>query len=480
MNGKGQESMESLRKGSEVELMVEKLAFGGKALSRLDGLVIFMDRGLPGQRVAVRIVKKKANYAEAQTLRVVEPSPHQVEPACAHFGVCGGCLWQDLDYAQQLAWKHQHVCECLAPFLDQLETPIVGVTPSPALYGYRNKMEFTFSAYRWLSSQEVATTDMSYDRSFALGLHVRGRFDRVFDVHDCRLESPEAMAVLEIVRREAKASGLPPYHIRSHQGVWRFVVVRETKKTGQRLVHLITADVPGVDRALDRMARILESEGPPVTTFVHSVNRTRAHVAQGVDTRVFWGTGAIEEHIGNLRFRISAQSFFQTNTLGAEHLYKAVQECAGLTGAETVWDLYCGTGSITLSLAAQCRKIVGFELVEEAVTDAYRNAALNGVENCRFFAGDLKEVLRRNTVEALGGQPDVVVTDPPRSGMHPKVVQVLRELAPRRIVAVSCNPSTLARDLTALSEAYRIHTLRPFDLFPHTPHIECVVRLDRK
>lgn len=472
--------MESFRKGSELALLVDKLVFGGKALSRLDGFVVLMDRALPGQRVRVRITKKKANYAEAQVLEVLERSPHEVEPACAHFGVCGGCLWQDLDYAQQLAWKHCHVSECLLAPGNPVDFPILEVTPSPVLYGYRNKMEFTFSAHRWLSSDEVACSNVSYDRSFALGLHVRGRYDRVFDVHDCRLESTESMAVVDILRRAAKESGLAPYHIRTHQGAWRFVVVREAKKTGQRLVHLITADVPEVHRAVERVARELESQGPPVTTFVHSVNRTRAQVAQGEDSRVLWGAGAIEEHVGRLRFRISAQSFFQTNTLGAEKLYGAVLESAGLTGTETVWDLYCGTGSIALTLAGQARTVTGFELVEEAVADAYQNAALNGVDNCRFFAGDLKDVLRHHSLDVFGGQPDVIVTDPPRSGMHPKVVKALLELAPRRIVAVSCNPSTLARDLLGLSHAYRVHSVQPFDLFPHTPHIECVVRLDRQ
>lgn len=472
--------MEGLRKGSELELLVDKLVFGGRALSRLDGFVVLMDRALPGQKVHVRIVKKKANYAEAQVIRVVEPSPHQIPPACSHFGVCGGCLWQDLDYAEQLLWKHRHVVECLSGLPEELQSPIGDVTPSPALYEYRNKMEFTFSAHRWLSSAEVARTDTAYDRSFALGLHVRGRFDRVFDVHDCRLESPEAMAVVDVVRQGARESGLAPYHIRTHQGVWRFVVVREAKKTGQRLVHLITADGPETERAVERIGRLLECHGPPVTTFVHSINRTRAHVAQGEDARVLWGSGAIEEHVGTLRFHISAQSFFQTNTLGAERLYEAVRESAGLTGSETVWDLYCGTGSIALSLASQARKVTGFELIEDAVADAYRNAALNGVENCRFFAGDLKDILQHTPRDLLGGAPDVIVTDPPRSGMHPKVVKALLELAPRRIVAVSCNPSTLARDLTALAQAYTVHSVRPFDLFPHTPHIECVVRLDRK
>ncbi|MBC7357940.1 MAG: 23S rRNA (uracil(1939)-C(5))-methyltransferase RlmD [Desulfacinum sp.] len=473
--------MTSFKKGTELTCSVEKLAFGGKGVARVDGFVVFLDRALPGQKVRARIVKKRKSYAEAVVLDVLEPSPHQVEPVCAHFGVCGGCRWQDLDYGQQLVWKRRHVEECLEHLGDVLETPVGEVVPSPRTTCYRNKMEFTFSGYRWLSPEEIARKEEAFDRSFALGLHVRGHFDRVFDIGDCRLESPEAMAIVEAVRDFTRRSGLPPYSIREHRGCWRFLVIREGKRTGQRLVHVITGDFPGAEKAVDSLAEFLRESGPHITTLVHSVNRTRAQVAQGDEERVLWGPGAIEEELGNLRFRISAQSFFQTNPLAAENLYGTARDFAGLTGAETVWDLYCGTGSIALFVAGHARKVAGFEVVESAIQDAYRNAALNKVDNCVFRVGDLKDVIRDPAVRGPGvALPDVVITDPPRAGMHPNVIKALLELAPRRIVAVSCNPATLARDLALLSERYRVCRVQPFDLFPHTPHIECVVQLDRK
>ncbi len=472
--------MAAIRKGVELQCSVEKLVFGGKALARVDGFVILLDRALPGQKVRAKVVRKKKSYAEALVLEVLEPSPHTVEPLCSHFGVCGGCRWQDLDYREQLAWKRRHVEECLDSLGEGLDVSVADTVPSPQVVHYRNKMEFTFSAYRWLSAEEIARKDEIYDRSFALGLHVRGHFDRVFDIDDCRLESPEAMQIVGIVRRLAKKSGLPPYSIRDHQGCWRFLVIREGKKTGERLVHLITADHPGVSEAVSALAHELRSLFPHITTFVHSVNRSRAQVAVGEESRVFWGPGAIEERLGNLRFRISAHSFFQTNPLAAERLYETVKDFAGLTGTETVWDLYCGTGSIALYLAEGAKRVAGFEVVEAAVEDAYRNAALNEISNCVFRVGDLKDVIRDPAIRRSGiGHPDVVVTDPPRAGMHPKVIRALLELLPRRIVAVSCNPSTLARDLAMLASHYRVRKVQPFDMFPHTPHIECVVQLDR-
>ncbi|SMC21310.1 23S rRNA m(5)U-1939 methyltransferase [Desulfacinum hydrothermale DSM 13146] len=473
--------MATLRKGTELDCSVDKLAFGGRAVARVDGFVVFLDRALPGQKVRARVVKKRKNYAEAVVLEVLEASPHQVEPLCTHFGVCGGCRWQDLDYGEQLAWKRRHVQECLEHLGDVLEAPVGEVVPSPRTECYRNKMEFTFSGYRWLSPEEIARKDETFDRSFALGLHVRGHFDRVFDIGDCRLQSPEAMDIVAAVRDFARGSGLPPYSIREHRGCWRFLVIREGKRTGQRLVHLITGDVPGAEEAVDSLGDFLRETFPHITTCIHSVNRTRAQVAQGDDERILWGPGVIEEQLGDLRFRISAQSFFQTNPMAAEHLYQTALDFAGLEGSETVWDLYCGTGSIALFVARHARKVAGFEVVESAIEDAYRNAALNDVDNCVFRVGDLKDVIRDPALRGPGVDlPDVVITDPPRAGMHPHVVQALLELAPQRIVAVSCNPATLARDLALLLPKYRVCRVQPFDLFPHTPHVECVVQLDRK
>jgi 23S rRNA (uracil1939-C5)-methyltransferase len=431
--------------------------------------------------VRVRIMKKKRQYAEAQLLEVVSQSPHFVEPFCPHFGVCGGCQWQDLPYEEQLRWKRLHVLESLQHLAGIEEAGVAPTVPSPDTIYYRNKMEYTFSDRRWLSAQEIACKDIQYSKSLALGLHVRGFFDKVFNVESCFLESSRSVEILKEVRQWAIDSGLPAYSIRDHQGFWRFLVVREGKRTEQTLVHLLTTPQPENEHVVDALAKHLIERIPGITTFVHSVTQKKAQVAFGEESRTIFGSGIIEEELGGLRFRISAHSFFQTNPSAAERLFETVRSFGQFSGDEIVWDLYCGTGSIALSIASMVKRVVGFEVVQDAVDDAYVNCRLNGVDNCEFHAGDLKDVIKgvfeKNRFE---GAPDVIVTDPPRSGMHPSVIKTLLEIAPKRIVAVSCNPSTLARDLSLLLDSYDVHEVQPFDLFPHTPHIECVVRLDRK
>ena len=464
-----------IRKGAELELEVEKLALGGKALAHIDGLVVFLSGGLPGQRVRARIVRKKKQFAEGRVLEALSRAPHEQEPFCRHFGTCGGCRWQDLAYEEQLKWKRLHVLECLRHLAGIHEASVEPTVPSPTPLHYRNKMEYTFSPRRWLSTEEVESKDTAYDRSFALGLHVRGFFDRVFNVEECFLQSPRSVEILRSARRWTRNSGFPAYGTRDHQGFWRFFVVREGKHTGEVLIHFITAPHPRQDEAARGLARHLMEAFPDIATIVHSVSGKKAQVAQGEASRVLEGPGVIEERLGSLRFRISAHSFFQTNPYGAEKLYETVLRLGEFTGKEEVWDLYAGTGSIALFIASKVRGVTGFEVVGDAVEDAYRNCELNGIRNCRFRAGDLKDVLG-----SAEGAPDVVVTDPPRAGMHPKVVKALLERRPGKIICVSCNPATLARDLELLSEHYSIGKIRPFDLFPHTPHIECVVDLRKK
>lgn len=472
--------MSKIQKGMEIELEVEKLAFGGKAISRHEGMVVFLEGAAPGQRVVARVVRKKKQYAEAQVIRCVTRSAKECEPFCSHFGVCGGCQWQHIPYEDQLAWKRLHVLECLEHLAGVEEAIVESTVPSPVQQWYRNKMEYTFSDRRWLSPQEIATGE-EYDRSFALGLHARGHFDRIFDVETCYLESPQSVEILRDVREWCRASGLPAYTTRTHQGFWRFLVIREGKKTGELLIHLLTAAHARAERVVDSLSEHLRSRFPGITTLVHSISHKKAQVAVGDVSRNVFGAGFIEEQLGDLRFRISAHSFFQTNPFAAEKLYQAVLDFGEFQGDETVWDLYCGTGSIALFIASRVKEVLGFELVEDAIGDAYVNCGLNGIENCRFRAGDLKEIIQEaaRTLRSTG-LPDVVVTDPPRSGMHPSVVKALLDLAPSRILAVSCNPATLARDLAMLADRYHVIRVQPFDLFPHTPHIECVVRLDKK
>ncbi len=470
--------MGKIVKGTELDLFVEKLAFGGKGVARIDGFVVFFDRAVPGQTVRARIVKKKRNYAEARTIEILSQSPHYTPPQCAHFGMCGGCTWQDIAYDTQLYWKRRHVIECLDHIAGVSEAGVEPIIASPQQYHYRNKMEFTFSPRRWLLPEELEGGDARTPEDlFALGLHVRGLFEKVFNVRDCRLQSPLCVEIVKEVRDWAEKSALPAYSVKTHEGFWRFLVVREGKNTGQTLVHLITSTHPRADEVAGALSGRLASRFPEITTLIHSVSDKKSQVATGDSSRVLFGPGCIEETLGDLRFRISAHSFFQTNSRGAEKLYDKVLELGAFDGSETVWDLYCGTGTIGIYLASRVKRVIGIELVEEAVRDAVENCRINGIGNCSFLAGDLKDVIR----QASGlGQPDVVVTDPPRAGMHPKVVKALLEAAPRRIVAVSCNPASLARDLSCFLDRYEIQAIQPFDLFPHTPHVECVIRLDRR
>jgi 23S rRNA (uracil1939-C5)-methyltransferase len=468
--------MEKIIKGTDIELQIEKLAFGGKAVARVDGFVVFLDHAVPGQTVKARITRKKRNYAEARAIETLSQSPDHRPPVCPHFGVCGGCQWQDISYEAQLFWKRTHVIECLGHIAGAGETEVAPIIASPEIVHYRNKMEFTFSDRRWLLAEEL-DREFTRESLFALGLHVRGLFDKVCNIDSCILQSDEASAILREVRQWAVKSGLPAYNIRTHQGFWRFLVVREAKRTGQKLVHLITSANPDAGRSVDQLANHLRSKFTGITTLIHSINGKKSQVAIADSSRVLFGPGFIEERLGDLRFQISAHSFFQTNTPGAEKLYETVRRLAAFEGAEKVWDLYCGTGSIGLYIASRVKNVVGIELLEEAIHDARENCRINDIDNCSFLAGDLKDVISK--VSQMG-RPDIVIVDPPRAGMHPKVVQALLESLPGRIIAVSCNPASLARDAALLLGAYDIKEVQPIDLFPHTPHLECVVRFDRK
>jgi 23S rRNA (uracil1939-C5)-methyltransferase len=470
---------QGLGKGAEIELYLEKLTFGGKALGRVAGLVVFVDHGLPGQKVRVRITRKKSQFAEARVVELLEQSPAYVVPRCRHFGLCGGCQWQDLTYEGQLRWKQLQVGECLQHVAGLGPEEIKPVAASPERWYYRNKMEFTFAPRPWVTAAEMTSGLPPAGLGAALGLHVPGSFNRVFDLTECHLQSPLTGNIVAAGRDWVRSSGLPAYDTRGHSGFWRFLVLREGKRTGQLLLHLITTD-QGDLKLAEELGVHLRERFPEITTLVHSVNAKKAQVAQGGASRSLWGPGFIEEQIQGRRFRISAESFFQTNTGAAEALYGTVIRLAELSGRETVWDLYCGAGSIALSLADQVRRVVGFELVETAVQDAYSNSRLNGVDNCQFFAGDLKDCIREAMTSPQHPRPEVVITDPPRAGMHPQVIQALVALSPQRIIAVSCNPATLARDLALLTAHYVIVTVEPYDLFPHTAHIECVVRLERR
>lgn len=462
----------TIKKGQELELTVSDVAYGGKGLSRIDGgLAVFVDQAVPGDRALVRITRKKKNYAEARIITLLGPSTHRIEPPCPYSGFCGGCKWQFLAYEKQLAYKRRHVEESLEHIGGIYDIPVHAPIASQRRFGYRNKMEFTCSDRKWLLPQEMGAEGVKTD--FALGLHVPGTFYKVLDTKACLLQPDMGNEILDDIRTYIQNSAEPVYGLRSHRGFWRFVMLRHSFSEDRWMVNLITASEnlntirPLADRLMQRHPRI--------GSFVNNITARKAGVAVGEYERHIAGESKLTDHIDGFRFDISANSFFQTNTAGAERLYRTVREYAALTGSETVLDLYSGTGTIAICLSSAAKEVIGVELVESAVRDARTNSANNRVSNCRFIQDDI-----RNGLARIDTKPDVMIIDPPRAGMHKDVVRQVLDLAPERIVYVSCNPASLARDLGMIKDVYRTVEVQPVDLFPHTYHIESVARLEKK
>jgi len=472
----------NIRKGHQITLGVETLAFGGRGVARVDNYVIFVDGGLPGQEVRARITKKKKGFAEARVLEVVKQSPEIVEARCPHFGVCGGCRFQNLDYEAQKKYKQSQVVESLERLGGFTNPSVEPVMASPDRFYYRNKMEFSFGRQRWLTKDEMAATELTKPKDFALGLHIRGRFDKILDLDTCYLQSEQSVEIFNFVRDFALQSGIAAYTTRDHSGFWRHLVLRDGKNTGDVMVNVVTSEMKDKYDVVDQLAEQLTARFPFITTVVHNINRRKAQVATGDEERVLFGPGTIREKIGHCEFEISANSFFQTNTKGAEMLYQMVERLADFAGDEIVYDLYAGAGTISLFIAQKVQRVVGFELIAAAIKDAQANRLLNGIENCSFVSGDLKDSLQAHAADSqTDGTPDVVIIDPPRAGMHQDVLQQVLKLQPRRIVYVSCNPTTFARDAHLLcAQDYALESVQPVDMFPMTPHIELVSLLTRQ
>ena len=459
-------------RGAVLTLSVDKLAFGGQGVARADGFVVFVDRGLPGQTVQARITRVEKRHAEAEVVSVLTPSPHQTEAPCPHFGICGGCQWQDLAYAEQLRWKRIHVEESLARLAGMQDMAVEETLPSPDTFHYRNKIELDFSG--------GVLSGMAAGAPMDLGFHRRNG-SAIVNVETCLLQSPLSARIVNATRQWCAGSGAPACDPRSGNGFWRRLALRRSAATGEVLAQIITSPIRRYGPLAAALAEhLLEMfapgpDGEGLVGVVHSVRRSSESVpAEDLVVQTF-GRDTLEERLGGLRFTIQAGAFFQPNTRAAELLYEVVREFAGLTGAETVWDLYCGSGGISLFLASRALCVTGFDIGRESIRNAKANAADNQLNNCRFVAGDILALLRK---EKHG--PDVVVTDPPRAGLHPQAVSELLRLAPQRMVYVSCNPPTQARDLAPLLTAYRLEKAQPVDLFPHTPHIECVTLLTRR
>ncbi len=470
-----------MKRGDLLTLALEQFALEGRSIARVDGLVVFVTGAVPGDDVRVELTKVKKSFCEARAVEVLIPSPLRAEPRCRYFGTCGGCRWQNVRYEAQLAFKRQHVIDALERIGGIRGVAVNEALGSESDYFYRNKMEFSFGQ-RWRTREELSRqgdrVGPAEGGSFALGLHIPGRYDRVLDIEECWLQSRMSVQIVNRVRDFALGRGLPVYSPETQKGYLRNLVIRQSAHTGEVMVNLVTrAEQPGVMQAL---AEDLLRSFPSITTICNNITARQAQVAVGEREVVYHGPGFITEQIGSRTYRISANSFFQTNTRQAERLYDAARRMARLTPSDVVHDLYCGTGTIALHIADDVRAVVGFEQVPSAIDDARRNAAMNGVGNCTFVQGDLRTVLaQQGDLSFPGGTPDVMIIDPPRAGMHPDVVRAVLAMGPQRIVYISCNPATQARDVAQLLSAYRIGEVQPVDMFPHTFHIENIVALSR-
>ncbi len=451
------------------------IAHEGKAMGRSGDMVVFIDHAIPGDVVDVKVLKKRKNYLEASVVAFRQLSPLRVEPPCQHHSVCGGCKWQDMEYASQLRFKENEVREQLVR-IGRLTLPgILPIIGSAETYYYRNKLEYTFSNNRWLTDEEVQHQETITDRT-ALGFHIPGRFDRVLDVEHCHLQPNPSNAIRLAARRYAREHQLSFFDLASHEGYLRTMVIRTTT-TGQVMVvvSFYYEDIAERVKFLDFLA----DSFPEITSLMYVINPKPHDSFSDLNVHLYRGQPYLEEHMEQLKFLVGPKSFFQTHSRQALKLYQVVRQMAGLTGKERVYDLYTGIGTIALFLAAGAREVVGIEYVDEAVQDAARNAEYNRVSNASFYSGDMKDIF---TFEFLArhGKPDVLVLDPPRAGVHPKVIEQILVARPDKIVYVSCNPATQARDLHLMQELYDITAVQPVDMFPQTHHVENVVRLDLK
>ncbi|MFN3135366.1 MAG: 23S rRNA (uracil(1939)-C(5))-methyltransferase RlmD [Candidatus Kryptonium sp.] len=468
------------QKGNEIEVKIEKSVFEGKSIARVNGFVLFVRNVVPGDVVKVKITKVKKSYAEAELVEIIQESNLRVKPRCKFFGICGGCKWQNLDYNAQIKFKRDHVIESFERIggFKGIDKIVLRTLPSDEIFFYRNKIEFSFSEQRWLPEGEIINLDES-SKNFALGFHPPERYDKVLDIDECFLHSELSNKILNFTRDYFKSRGISIYSSEKNEGYLRFLVIREGKNTGEVMVNLVTfEDNPEI---MQEFTEALLSKFPQITTIVNNINTRKAQISTGEYEKVYHGNGTIIEKLGDFIFQISSNSFFQTNTKQAEKLYRKIVEFSDFKPDDVVYDFYSGTGTISIFISPYVKSVVGLEIIESAVEDAWRNAEINNIKNCKFIAGDLREKLYKDkSWMKETPKPDVIIIDPPRSGMHPDVVKAVAKIQPRKIVYVSCNPTTQARDIKMLFEYtpnYELEVIQPIDMFPHTYHIENIAVL---
>ena len=459
------------------KVLVQDYAAEGKSLARVDGKVVFIEGAVPGDVVDVQLSKNKADWAEGHTIHFHSYASDRVTPFCQHFGVCGGCQWQMLPYEKQLFYKQKQVTDNLTRIAKINLPEIAPIIGAKQTEGYRNKMEYTFATRKYIPTDEfrqMKAAGVNFnEQPGAAGFHVRGFFDKVVEIDTCYLQEEPTNFIRKAVAAYVLEHGLPFYNIKTHEGWIRNLLVRNST-TGELMVNMVIAYEDQVHRValLDQLLQTF----PQITTLLYTINGKRNDSLHDQNPIVYFGKGHIIEKLEDLQFKISPKSFFQTNTKQAEQLYAVTRDFAELNGTQIVYDLYCGTGSIGLFVSKQAKKLIGVEMVADAIEDAKENAALNGVDHAAFFAGDVIDICDDAFFETHG-RADVVITDPPRAGMHEKLVKKLLDIAAPTVVYVSCNPATQARDLALLSEKYQVAKIQPVDMFPHTLHIENVVQL---
>jgi len=453
------------------DVRIIDIAEEGKGVGKTDDFVLFVDKAIPGDVADVQVYKSKKNFGEGRIVALKQPSEYRVEPFCEHFGTCGGCKWQHMTYEGQLKFKQKSVADALGRIAKIDVEGIMAIVPSPADRYYRNKLEYTFSDKRWLydgENKEDETLNMN-----ALGFHIPGRFDKILDVKHCYLQAEPSNTLRNSIRDFVIAQGYSFYNLRNHEGALRNLIVR-TSSTGEVMVIVVFAYVS--EEEVNKLMNFIDAGFPEITSLLYIINQKKNDTIFDQDVIAFKGPEYIHEEMNGIKFRIGPKSFYQTNSIQALRLYEITRDFAGFKGDELVYDLYTGAGTIANFIAGHVKEVVGVEYVPTAIEDAKVNSAINNITNTKFYAGDMKDVLVADFV-AEHGKPDVIITDPPRAGMHPDVVNRLMEIEAPKIVYVSCNAATQARDLLVLKEKYDTVKIQPVDMFPHTQHVENVVLL---
>ncbi len=457
-----------LDKGQTIELTIDKMAYGGQGVGRVNGFVVFVRGAVSGDRVKARIHRKKKDYAQAVLIELLESSPDRVEAPCPYSSYCGGCQWQNVSYEKQLDYKKTFIKESMEHIGGVKNTIIHDVIPSEKILAYRNKMEFSFSNRRWFLPHEMDNREK--EGGFALGLHVPESYHKIIDMKACLLQQERGNQILLEVKEYIKNCGIPIYDMKTHEGLWRFLVIRYSTAFDEWMVNVVTSEE--CQEVLEPLSDILCDQIGQIKTVINNINQRKASIAIGDTEIILAGEGYIEDKIGPYTFHISANSFFQTNSIGAQKLYQKAIEYAELKGSDMVLDLYSGIGTIPIFLANKVRAVTGIEITKNATLDAQRNCKRNAIDNCHFICGDIREELA-----TINFMPDVLIIDPPRAGMHKDVLAQVLALSPERIIYISCNPTTMARDIGQMTKYYDLVEIQPVDMFPQTYHIEAVAKL---